>query len=124
MPSNLARKSARKKKQTRLTFDPIGPELRSSSPAIHMSPASVRYALPDHRATPSSSRNTYRNEDGLESDDPLTSAKKSNMASPFSKGNRIAKVDGKLPFKSLPTPVKSSQMNNRGKLFYVGFFCF
>jgi hypothetical protein len=47
-PSNLERKAgkSRRKTQTKLTFDPVGTENTSSSPATKMSPARVRYQLP------------------------------------------------------------------------------
>ena len=109
MASNLARKSARRKQQTRLTFDPIDPDLRYSSPATNKSPANVRYHLPNQRHTPSSSTNTYAVEDEEESEDPLFSSRGSNVAKP--RGMGTAK-DSLL--KALPTPVKSSQMLRKG----------
>jgi hypothetical protein len=116
MPPKLARKSARRKQQTRLTFEPIEPiepDLRGSSPSTNMSPANIRYHLPNRRSTPSSSRIIYAVDYGEQSDDPLSSSKKSNMVKPAKSKGR-AKADGKLPFKALPTPVKSSQTMARG----------
>jgi hypothetical protein len=43
MPSNLERKASRKKKQSRLTFEPTDLPAGSSSPA-KLTPAKVRYA--------------------------------------------------------------------------------
>ncbi|KAG0648905.1 hypothetical protein D0Z07_4610 [Hyphodiscus hymeniophilus] len=112
MSSNLARQAARRKQQTRLTFDPIDRDLRSSSPATNLSPANVRYHLPDERNTPTLSRNTHVIDEEEESDDPLSSSKNSNIMK-SAKGKRKAK-DGRLPFTALPTPVKSSQTMTRG----------
>lgn len=100
MPSNLERK-ARRKKQTRLTFDPLD---RSSSTA-NMSPTKVRYELPGtrQRQTPASSLQMAAN--SSDSEDVLSSAKKND----FSAESPGAKENEKLPFKPLPTPAKSSQ---------------
>jgi hypothetical protein len=88
MPSNLERK-ARRKRQIRLTFDPVN---RSSSPAS-LPPAKARYEIPGkkQRSTPVSSFVGLVNDS--ESEDMLSSVKK----------------DHKLSFKPLPTPAKSSQ---------------
>lgn len=107
MPSNPERK-ARRAKQTRLTFNPI--DINNSSPsAASMSPAKVRYQIPNRRTSPSSSRQTY-NEEG-ESDDAMFSDKKlsSNKKHNFSMNTHAKrKRDGKLPFKALPNPAKSA----------------
>jgi len=98
MPSNFTRK-ANRKRQTRLTFDPID---QSSSPAT-MSPANVRYALPGgKRQTPASSVQKFL--DNSESDDVLSSAMKETTVQ---KGS-----------KALPTPAKSSQ--SRAKAYISG----
>jgi hypothetical protein len=100
MPSNFERK-ARRKQQTRLTFDPVD---RSSSPA-NMSPAKVRYELPGkrQRPTPVSSFTGFVNDS--ESEDILSSTMKND-----SSNEAPAAAEGvKLPFKALPTPAKSSQ---------------
>lgn len=67
-----------------------------------MSPARVRYELDGTRRTPASSRQNAS--DPFESDDVLSSSKKDDFGSAGQKKN------GKLPFKTLPTPVKSSQI--------------
>jgi len=106
MPSNIERK-ARRKKQTRLTFDPVD---RSSSPA-RMSAAKAHYSLPGQRSTPLSSMQPDPVEDT--DDDILASSKKSSVkSSPASRSK-----NGKLPFKALPTPAKSSQMGKIGSFF-------
>lgn len=99
MPSNFERK-ARRKQQTRLTFDPVD---RGSSPA-NTSPAKVRYELPGkkQRPTPVSS---FTAADDSESEDVLSSAMKSGRSNATAAG----KENQKLPFKPLPTPAKSSQ---------------
>jgi hypothetical protein len=101
MPSNFKRK-ARRKRQTRLTFDPVD---RSSSPA-NMSPTKVRYELLGKRQgqTPISSFAGFSNES--ESEDMLSSAKKDGLGI---ETPAAAKKSEKLPFKTLPTPAKSSQ---------------
>ncbi|CZR56986.1 uncharacterized protein PAC_06875 [Phialocephala subalpina] len=101
MPPNLQKK-AHRKRQTRLTFGPVD---RSSSPPT-ISPARVRYELDGARRTPASSRQDAA--DPFESGDVLSSSKKDN----FSSGGR--KKNGTLPFKALPTPVKSSQIQAEG----------
>jgi hypothetical protein len=116
MPSNLERK-ARRAKQTRLTFDPIN--IGSSSPSgASLSPVKVRYQVQDQRTTPSSSRQTYNNEEGGESDDPIFSDKKPSFDKKYNFGMKSPakrKRDGKLPFKALPNPAKSVQMEtNKG----------
>lgn len=100
MPSNLERK-ARRKRQTRLTFDPVD---RSSSP-VNMSPAKVRYELPGkrQRQPPVSSFTGFTNDS--ESEDVLSSVKKDD----FSIESSAPAKNQKLPFKPLPTPAKSSQ---------------
>ncbi|KAE9370328.1 hypothetical protein N431DRAFT_559521 [Stipitochalara longipes BDJ] len=97
MPSNFERK-ARRKQQTRLTFD------RSSSPA-NMSPAKVRYELPGkkQRPTPVSS---FIGAIDSESEDVLSSTIRNDFSDPNSV---VANENQKLPFKPLPTPAKSSQ---------------
>jgi len=106
MPSNIERK-ARRKKQTRLTFDAVD---RSSSPA-HMSTAKAHYSLPSQRSTPLSSMQPDPVEDT--DDDILASSKKSSVKrSPASRSK-----NGKLPFKALPTPAKSSQMGKISSFF-------
>lgn len=92
MSSNLERK-ARRKKQTRLTFDPID---QSSSPA-RMSPAKVRYQLPGRQKS-----SPLRLDD--ESDDILSTTAK--RFSPRIGQMGRAEKKAKLP---LPTPAKSSQ---------------
>jgi hypothetical protein len=102
MPSNLERK-ARRKRQTRLAFDAV--DLTSSPPTTNMSPANVRYELPrtrQTRQTPVSSVQLPENNSG--SDEVLSFSKKHDLTTPASR-----KKNGKLPFKPLPTPAKSSQ---------------
>ena len=101
MPSNLERK-ARRKQQTRLTFDPVD---RSSSPT-NLSPAKVRYEMPGkkQRPTPISSFTGLVNDS--ESEDVLSSTMKDDFSNDTS---AAAKENQKLPFKGLPTPAKSSQ---------------
>jgi hypothetical protein len=79
-----------------------------------MSPAKVRYQLPNLQNTPSSSR--PRDEAG-ESEDELSSSRKGFGLTRAEKGKGKAgtRKDGRLPFKALPTPVKSSQMVERGR---------
>lgn len=67
-----------------------------------MSPARVRYELDGARRTPASSRQDAA--DPFESDDVLSSSKKDDFNS--ARGNK----NGTLPFKALPTPAKSSQI--------------
>jgi hypothetical protein len=102
MPSNLERK-ARRKRQTRLTFDPVD---RSSSPA-NMSPAKVRHELPGkrQRQTPASSFTGFTNDS--ENGDVLSSVKKGDFSI---ESSAPAKKNQKSPFKPLPTPAKSSQL--------------
>jgi hypothetical protein len=103
MPSNLERK-ARRKRQTRLTFDTV--DLTSPPPTANMSPAKVRYELPrtrQTRQTPASSSVQLPDNDSG-SDDVLSSSKKHRLTTPAAR-----KANGKLPFKPLPTPAKSSQ---------------
>ncbi|KAG4437871.1 hypothetical protein IFR05_006631 [Cadophora sp. M221] len=109
MPSNIKRKAARRKQQTRLTFEPVG----SSSPAANMSPAHVRYEPVSKRATPASSlQQVADNEDGDSDDDVLGSSSKKkgglriNTATACLTGQRNI---AKSLFKTLPTPMKSSQ---------------
>jgi hypothetical protein len=49
-----------------------------------------------------------------ESEDVLSSSKKSYMMKDKGKGKGKTRADGKLPFKALPTPVKSSQTIAKG----------
>lgn len=79
--NNIERRSQRKR-QTRLTFDPVD---KTSSPATK-SPAKVRYQVDDD-----------------ESDDILTASTKKFVLTP----GKVQKSRGL--FKTLPTPVKSSQ---------------
>ena len=80
-------------------FDPVD---RSSSPAIKLTPAKVRYELPS-RQTPSSSSRAIL--DGSESDDILSSEKYDLRGA-----NSQKKGTTKSLFKkTLPTPRKSSQ---------------
>lgn len=99
-----------------------------------MSPAKVRCQLPNLRNTPSSSRTSYTVEDSDESDDVLSGRKGGKMfevkgevvakgKSPRKKGSVVKKRDGKLPFKALPTPVKSSQPAAKGNEVF-GMFIF
>ena len=120
MPSNIERK-ARRKRQTRLTFDPVG-SAPSSSPGSNMSPAKVRYELPrQNRRTPASSLQVYGDGHGEEGDsgseDLLASGGKDYMVG--SSGKEKRGKSGKQLFKPLPTPVKSSQSHfkdaDRGK---------
>ena len=107
MPPPKGRKIAasKKKKQTRLTFDPVD---QSSSPAPGPSPAKVRYAKSapplSKGSMPSSS---LQIEEDSDSGDPITSSALSARFKPPVRKN------GRLPFKKaapLPTPVKSSQL--------------
>ncbi|KAH7342570.1 hypothetical protein BKA65DRAFT_401979 [Rhexocercosporidium sp. MPI-PUGE-AT-0058] len=113
MPSNIER-AARRKQQTRLTFEPVG----SSSPATDMSPAHVRYAPIRKRATPASSlQQGANNEDeNADSDDEvLGSAAKRNgglmVDIRIGSRSRTGKRNiAKTLFKTLPTPSRSSQV--------------
>lgn len=98
MPSNLALK-ARRKRQTRLTFASLD---QSTSPSTK-SPAKVRNQLDGAERTTASSHQDPADEFESESEDVLSSSKKeeSSLAP--------QKMNGKLPFKPLPTPAKSSQ---------------
>lgn len=98
MVRNLDRKARNAKKQTRLTFNPID---RSSSPANGLSPAKVRYQLPENKRTPASS--LRKSADDSEGEDVLSSA---NGKVEGLSGSGKA---GKMQMKSLPTPAKSSQ---------------
>jgi hypothetical protein len=83
-----------------------------------MSPAKVRYKLPNLRNTPSSSRPVDEEE---ESEDELSSSRKgfgltrAEKGKGREEGKGRGRRDGKLPFKALPTPVKSSQMVGEGR---------
>jgi hypothetical protein len=102
------RKTARsRKQQTRLKFDPVD---RNSSPATGISPTIVSYEVPGKKRTAGSSLKFAA--DASESDDVLSSAKKDN----FGTGTPSARRNGKLPFKALPTPAKSSQLPAKGGL--------
>jgi hypothetical protein len=105
MPSNLERK-ARRRKQTRLTFDPLPSSscLDSSSPVnTRLTAAKVRYTLPgQHSSFPSQVTGAE-----YESEDILSSAAKGIIGSEAI-GKRTR--DSMLPGKSLPTPRKSSQL--------------
>lgn len=77
-----------------------------------MSPANVRYKLPNLRTTPSSSRPSYTVEENHESEDELSFSKNSLGAKgtgKMAKGKGKEKRNGEIPFKALPMPVKSSQ---------------
>lgn len=125
MPSNLERLARRKKRQTRLTFDPVDGD--SSSPAARTSPAKVRYQKEGtgekQTGTPSSSFQIVVNQSA--SGDMLSSGHKSastpnrkgkgkknsiNTPSRMSTRKRSARLG-----KTLPTPAKSSQA--------IGTFC-
>ncbi|KAH6724364.1 hypothetical protein BKA61DRAFT_28404 [Leptodontidium sp. MPI-SDFR-AT-0119] len=112
MPSNIVRKAARRKRQTRLTFEPVG----SSSPAANMSPAHIRYEPVSKRATPASSlQQVADNEDEDSDDEVLGSAAKKEKGgltvdTATGSGRRAGKRNiAKTLFKTLPTPMKSSQ---------------
>lgn len=63
------------------------------------------------RNTPSSSRPSYGEDDGEDHEDELAgSTSGTGSLSRSAKGKGKQKKNGKLPFKSLPTPVKSSQV--------------
>lgn len=94
-PKSRAKSS--RKRQTRLTFDPVN---QSSSPS-GPSPAKVRYQLDGVTRTPASTR--PESADGFGSDDVLSSSKKDDFTP-------VQKKTGKIPFKPLPTPAKSSQV--------------
>ncbi|PBP18220.1 hypothetical protein BUE80_DR011089 [Diplocarpon rosae] len=94
MPNNIARK-ARRKHQTRLTFEPLA----SSSPAgSNMTPAKVRYEITGgKKETPRQVEEENDSEDGPLGSSALAKFKgRKNMA--------------KQLFKTLPTPAKSSQV--------------
>ena len=84
-----------------------------------MSPAKVRYKLQNLRTTPSSSRPSYTVDDSDESEDELSARKSSSgvkNTGKMVKGKRVEKKNGQLPFKALPTPVKSSQIEEMGNM--------
>lgn len=105
--SNIARKE-RRKKQTRLTFDPIAAEVPSGSPIKDQgpSPAKVRYEKMNDVASASSGRVTRS---GTSLGSPLKV--KSSV-----KGKSGKKKNGKISFGSLPTPAKSSQKDDAVKV--------
>ncbi|TAQ89595.1 hypothetical protein B7494_g2060 [Chlorociboria aeruginascens] len=104
MPSNLQRKAARRKKQTRLTFDVVN---TGSSSVQTSSPAKVRDELPEKNAMASSSPK-YTEDDG--DDDILSISNFDIKVEPQSTRSTRSRIDGKLNFKALPTPAKSSQL--------------
>ncbi|KAN0106536.1 protein of unknown function (DUF4211) domain containing protein [Hyaloscypha variabilis] len=101
MPSNFERK-ARRKHQTRLTFEPVD---QSSSPA-NMSNTEVRVEIPSKRQRPTPVSSFVGAIDS-ESEDMLSSAVRNDFSD---QDSGITKEIQKLPFKPLPTPAKSSQL--------------
>jgi hypothetical protein len=101
MPSNFERK-ARRKHQTRLTFEPVD---QSSSPA-NMSHTEVRVEIPSKRQRPTPVSSFVGAIDS-ESEDMLSSAVRNDFSD---QDSGITKEIQKLPFKPLPTPAKSSQL--------------
>ncbi|KAI9646555.1 hypothetical protein NHQ30_004550 [Ciborinia camelliae] len=106
--SNISRKE-RRKKQTRLTFDPISVEVSSGSPAKGEgpSPAKVRYEKMNGGASASSGGRVTRS--GISSGSQLNTS--SSIREKSAKKGKNAK-DGKISFESLPTPAKSSQKDD------------
>ena len=106
MPSNLER-LARRKRQTRLTFDPVD---EKASPANKKSPARVRYQQAGHQppkqtGTPSSSFQIIIDDD--DSEDILSSGHKTAHTPTRRTSGRNKNTT--VPARALPTPVKSSQ---------------
>ncbi|KAK0128411.1 hypothetical protein ONS95_000384 [Cadophora gregata] len=104
MPSNIERK-ARRKKQTRLTFEPV-----SSSPVQTMSPAHVRYEPVGKRSTPTSSLQQATYEEADSESQTAGSAAKHKESLKVMAGSGKKKNIAKTLFKTLPTPAKSSQV--------------
>lgn len=108
--SNISRQE-RRKKQTRLTFDPISTEvpLALASPAKSQgpSPAKVRYEKMNGDASLGSGGRVTRS--GMSSGSP---AKAVSGINGKSGGKRKNTRDGKINFVSLPTPAKSSQKDD------------
>ncbi|KAF7874979.1 hypothetical protein EAF04_002152 [Stromatinia cepivora] len=105
--SNISRKE-RRKKQTRLTFDPISAEVPLASPAKSQgpSPAKVRYEKMNGGSSVGSGGRVTRS--GMSSGSPLKASSGINGKS-GGKGKGKNTRDGKINFGSLPTPAKSSQ---------------
>lgn len=108
--SNLHKKRKDRKRQTQLTFDPVEPTGSPSlAGSLNLAPAKVRYATRGATHTPGS--NTPIMFLDNDSDDPLSANKGKDkgykISSPSSKNIR---GDGRIPFKPLPTPTKSSQV--------------
>ncbi|TGO61679.1 hypothetical protein BCON_0025g00040 [Botryotinia convoluta] len=103
--SNIARKE-RRKKQTRLTFDPISTEVPLDSPAKSQgpSPSKVRYERTNGGTSAGSGGRITRS--GMSSGSP---SKASSGIKGKSGGKGKNARDGKISFGSLPTPAKSSQ---------------
>ncbi|KAH8812067.1 hypothetical protein F5884DRAFT_784282 [Xylogone sp. PMI_703] len=105
MPVNTKSKTQRKKqtkKQTQLTFDPVQVDSSSSSSAFPT--ARVRYSAPGLGKT-RSAHTQYAKE--LSSVDGPSKQYPAVVSSPPDRQN-----NAKLPFKPLPTPVKSSQIED------------
>ncbi|RFU31285.1 hypothetical protein B7463_g5063, partial [Scytalidium lignicola] len=104
MPVNTKRKTKlgkQTKKQTQLTFDPV--QSGSSSTSSALPEARVRYSVPGLGRT-RSTRKQYADDVGH----PDSSGKQY----PVVPASSPKQIDGNLPFKSLPTPIKSSQAEN------------
>ncbi|CAD6439742.1 2e54fb7a-e112-4696-846f-5ba72e1de7b6 [Sclerotinia trifoliorum] len=108
--SNISRKE-RRKKQTRLTFDPISAGVPLASPAKSQgpSPAKVRYGKVNGSASVASGGRVTRS--GMSSGSP---SKVISGINGKSGGKRKGKDtrNGKISFGSLPTPAKSSQKDD------------
>lgn len=108
--SNIARKE-RRKKQTRLTFDPISAEATSGTPAKSQgpSPAKVKYEKMNGSASAGSGGRVTRS--GISLGSPLKASSGISGKS-GGKGKGKNARDGKINFGSLPTPAQSSQKDD------------
>lgn len=101
MPSNIERK-ARRKRQTRLTFEPTG----SSSPApSRMTPAKVRFERAKSKQT-EPSPHVAEDEEQDSNDEILASGQKETLSLGATKARGKRNIAKKL-FSTLPTPRKS-----------------
>jgi hypothetical protein len=98
MPSDFSRRSQRKR-QTRLTFDPVEP-----SSSLTMSPARMRHQISSSPSKAFDLTSPARMADGIENN-LIPSGKKYAVIIETPKKQK----DGALPFKPLATPVESSQ---------------